>query len=126
MRTALTLVALLTLGACNPPSNQFLNETPATTMVTENSNSEGGGTVPADAATPELVSSSDLPTSVAGTIVPNVAQNPPDPPISISASEPAIANQVADLEDTLADLDALLGSLGSAVSSVESAFEQGE
>ncbi len=61
MRTAITLVALLVLTACNPPSNQFLNE--VTTTVTENSGTDGG-TDPADVAAPELVP--DLPTPAAG------------------------------------------------------------
>ena len=133
MRIAIAVAMVLALAACSPPGGQFLAGDGGSTTTTSREFA-GAGSFSEGAAI--QLESAVATTAVAARATQNTELEP-SPVISTTTVAPAspatttttlavLTVDPQEVESALAELDALLSSLGSAMSAMEQAFEQGE
>ena len=134
MRIAITVAMVLALAACSRPGGQFLagDGGSATTrsedLVAAGLISEGSATQQESAVTATTVGAQATPTTEIETspVTATTTTVVPASPVTTTATLAVLTVDPQEVEGALAELDALLSSLGSAMSAMEQAFEQGE
>lgn len=132
MRIAIAVAMVLALAACSRPAGQFLaGDAGPVTTTTEGS--PGTASVAEDTTTETAVAAKTVGAQVASktTVVTSLAVTPTTlaPAQQATTTPTTVASLTVDpqgVESALAELDELLSSLGSAMSAMEQAFEQGE
>lgn len=134
MRLAISaVVLLLALSACSSPSREFLAAQAAnraTTVPADPTGSTLGQAVDEVPVADPMAAAETLVTAPSTTLVAGVV--PTTTTVAVAAPTTPATTVVAleidpqEVENALAELDDLLGSLGSALTSIDQAFEQGE
>ena len=134
MRIAIAVAMVLALAACSRPGGQFLaGDGRSVTTTTEGSAdaasvAEDTTTEPeAAAATTTVAAQAATVTTVVtpGVVTPTTLAPAPQA-TTTTTTVAALTVDPQEVESALAELDELLSSLGSAMSAMEQAFEQGE
>jgi hypothetical protein len=132
MRIAITVAMVLALAACSRPGGQFLagaggSSTTVSGLADTEAISEDAETQQELAVTTTTVGAHSTPTTEVETSpVTTVATVAPASQAPTTTTSAVLTVDPQEVESALAELDALLSSLGSAMSAMEQAFEQGE
>lgn len=132
MRTSITIVMVILLSACNAGSGRFLADRGGSSTSTTASSqpslplaaSTHRGTEVTGTGDEDLESHSGAAGAGTGSTVPNTSGNAPA--VTTTTTVPVVTVDPQEVESALAELDELLGSLATAISSMDEAFEQGE
>ena len=130
MRISIAIVMVMLLSACNAGSGRYLADRGDSSTSTDSSSQQMLPLAANEDRDPEGTETGDqgpgpaAGSSGIGSTVPDTNGN--DPTVTTSTPVAAVTVDPQEVESALAEFDELLGSLVSAISSMDQAFEQGE